>query len=223
VIGPNSFVHDAPSAEAWYANCRVDPLGRDIRTSISARFDPLACIPGRTTAHVRLSRLSKLREYCSAIAVPDYRVYVCNEEMLATGIADVLLEERPKLALNRRPVFRECRLRAQKRSFHNRSFPRMAYRGRFFFHSCRDYVMLPGMKQRIARLPLKYHVQTIVRPARFRLGLSGRRQERRSIGCRDGLGNGRLWKSQSGSATQRPSTKRTAQPFPAREMIEPSY
>jgi CubicO group peptidase (beta-lactamase class C family) len=27
--------------------------------------------------------------------------------------------------------------------------------------------MLPGMKQRISFLPLKYHVQTIVRPARF--------------------------------------------------------
>lgn len=36
-----------------------------------------------------------------------------------------------------------------------------------FFHSCRDYVMLPGMKQRISFLPLKYHVQTMVRPARF--------------------------------------------------------
>ena len=29
------------------------------------------------------------------------------------------------------------------------------------------YVMLPGMKQRIARSPFMNHVQTIVRPARF--------------------------------------------------------
>src|SRR6266403_5924922 len=32
------------------------------------------CMSGHTTARVRRSRLSKLREYCNAIAVPGYRI-----------------------------------------------------------------------------------------------------------------------------------------------------
>jgi hypothetical protein len=54
-------------------------------------------------------------------------------------------------------------------SFHNRSFPGRPTATGFFFHSRRDYVMLPGVKQRIARLPFMNRVRTIVRPSRFGL------------------------------------------------------
>src|ERR1700752_2331485 len=78
------------------------------------------------------------------------------------GAPLVAVEQRPWChVLAARPI-----ASTQMRSFRIGSFHEWLTAAGFF-HSCRDYVMLPGMKQRIARLPLKYHVQTIVRPARF--------------------------------------------------------
>ena len=57
-------------------------------------------MPGRSTVHVRLSRLSKLRECCAAIAVSGYRVTSvtrdARDEENGGYVADVILEERPK-------------------------------------------------------------------------------------------------------------------------------
>jgi len=54
-------------------------IGRDIsKRSITSRLAILR-MPGRTTARVWRSRLSKLREYCNAIAVPGCRVTSVTE------------------------------------------------------------------------------------------------------------------------------------------------
>src|SRR5260370_35890345 len=60
-------------------------IGRDIsKRSITSRLAILR-MPGRTTARVWRSRLSKLREYCNAIAVPGCRVTSVTEVRATSG------------------------------------------------------------------------------------------------------------------------------------------